>query len=194
MLLNTTYYSVWLYLIHFHCCIIFHCEHKLICVVPSFCSCKQWSTEYSSTCLRFLCFSCFVFLLFSAEPFAYWSSLVRGQIGATATATGDPSFVCDLHHSSGNAGSPTHWARPGTKPESSRILIGFVSATPQRELLSSVFMLRNYGSYTLMWNCLVMRSSKIGLYKMVPNCFPRLLYQITCSLAVPKCFHWFTSC
>ena len=113
---------------------------------------------------------------------------------ARATATPDPSFVCDLHHSSGNAGSPTHWARPGTKPESSRILIGFVSATPQRELLSSVFMLRNYGSYTLMWNCLVMRSSKIGLYKMVPNCFPRLLYQITCSLAVPKCFHWFTSC
>ena len=33
----------------------------------------------------------------------------------TATARWDPSHICDLHHSSYNAGSLTHWARPGNQ-------------------------------------------------------------------------------
>ena len=33
-----------------------------------------------------------------------------------------------------NSGSLTHWARPGIKPASSWILVGFVSAAPQWEL------------------------------------------------------------
>ena len=52
----------------------------------------------------------------------------------------DPSYLCDLHHSSGNAGSLTHWARPGIKPVSSWILARFVSAEPQWELRSSVLL------------------------------------------------------
>ena len=43
---------------------------------------------------------------------------------ATATATPDLSCVCDLHH----------WARPGIKPESSWILVGFVTTEPQWKL------------------------------------------------------------
>ena len=38
---------------------------------------------------------------------------------ATATATPDPSHICDLHHSCGNNGYLTHWARPGIEPASS---------------------------------------------------------------------------
>ena len=50
----------------------------------------------------------------------------------TATAMQDPSHVCKLHHSLGNAGSPTHCVRPGIKPPSS--WIQFFSAAPQWEL------------------------------------------------------------
>ena len=35
----------------------------------------------------------------------------------------------------GNAGSLTHWARPGIKPTSSWIRVGFIIAEPQQELL-----------------------------------------------------------
>ena len=53
----------------------------------------------------------------------------------TATATPDPSCICELHHSSRQCQilSQTHWARPGTEPTSSWVLGGFISATPQRE-------------------------------------------------------------
>ena len=37
----------------------------------------------------------------------------------TATAMWDPSLISNLHHSLWNAGSLTHWARPGIKPASS---------------------------------------------------------------------------
>ena len=53
---------------------------------------------------------------------------------AIATATPDPSLICDLHHSSWHSGSLTHWARPGIKPVSSWILVNFhwaMTGTPQ---------------------------------------------------------------
>ena len=53
---------------------------------------------------------------------------------ATATATWDPSCVCDLHHSSWQTQSLTHLGRLGIKPTSSWILVGFVTAEPQPEL------------------------------------------------------------
>ena len=34
----------------------------------------------------------------------------------------------------GNAGSLTHWARPGIEPVSSWTLVGFISAEPRQEL------------------------------------------------------------
>ena len=39
------------------------------------------------------------------------------------TATPDPNHVCDLHHSSRNARSLTHWAKPGIKPETSWFIV-----------------------------------------------------------------------
>ena len=50
--------------------------------------------------------SFFFFKLFRAAPLAYGSSQARGRIGATSAnlcrshSNGDPSRICDLHHSS----------------------------------------------------------------------------------------------
>ena len=53
------------------------------------------------------------------------SSQARGWIRAAAAS---------LHHSHSNMGSLTHWAKPGIEPESSCILLWFVTAEPLREL------------------------------------------------------------
>ena len=61
-----------------------------------------WPRPYLLSFFLFF-FFCVSFLLFGATPAAYGSSQDRGQIGAvaaghtTATATPDPSCVCDLH-------------------------------------------------------------------------------------------------
>ena len=48
----------------------------------------------------------------------------------------DLSHVCDLYHAAhGNAGSFTHQARTGIKPASSQILVKFIIAESQWELL-----------------------------------------------------------
>ena len=47
----------------------------------------------------------------------------------------DSSCVCDLHHSSCNAGSLARWERPGLNPHtSSWLLVRFITSEPQREL------------------------------------------------------------
>ena len=64
-------------------------------------SLSQWATREH---LKF--FSFVLFFPFKAAPTAYGSSQAEGWISATAaayttaTATGDPSLVCSLHHSS----------------------------------------------------------------------------------------------
>ena len=77
----------------------------------------------------------FFFLLFRAAPTEYGGSQTRGLIGATAAglckAGSKPSPWPTAH---GNARSLTHWEGPGIEPESSWILVGFVSAEPQGEL------------------------------------------------------------
>ena len=87
----------------------------------------------------------FCFLLFSAEPMAYGGSRAKSWIGAIAAG---------LHHSHSNVGSEpclwltpqftattdlTHWARPGIKPASLRILVRFVTPKPQQELQFLMF-------------------------------------------------------
>ena len=52
----------------------------------------------------------------------------------TATVTSNPSLVCNLHTAHSNAGSVTHWARPGIKLATLWFLVGFVSTAPQWEL------------------------------------------------------------
>ena len=86
-------------------------------------------------------FFIFYFLLFGAAPAAYGSSQARGRSRAAPAP---------LHHShsnlenratsvtyttvQGNARSLTYCVRPGIKPASSWVLVGFVIAEPQQEL------------------------------------------------------------
>ena len=59
-----------------------------------------------------------LFAFSRATPAAYGGSQARGQIGAVAAS---------LHHSHSNAGSLTHWARPGIEPATPGFLVGFVN-------------------------------------------------------------------
>ena len=51
-----------------------------------------------------------------------------------ATAMPEPSQSATYTTSHGNTRSLTHWVRPGIKPAFSGILVGFISAEPQKEL------------------------------------------------------------
>ena len=93
---------------------------------------------FPSWCLTFLC-SCF--------PAPYGGSRARGRIGAAAAGLHHSHWQCGIQAVSstyttaqGNNGSLTHWARPGMEPSTSRFLVGFVSAAPQRELPIFIFL------------------------------------------------------
>ena len=89
----------------------------------------------------------FFSLLFRATPMAYGSTQAMGWIGGIAAG---------LHHSHGNvrsklylqphttahsnARSPIHCVRPGFELASSWILVRLVSAVPQWELPTSLFL------------------------------------------------------
>ena len=71
----------------------------------------------------------FLFLLFRPAPTAYGSSQARGRIGAVAAGlhqshsnSGSELRLRPTPHSSHNAGSWTHWSRPGVE-YTSRILL-----------------------------------------------------------------------
>ena len=55
----------------------------------------------------------------------------------------DRGTAACLGHSHSNAGSPTHWVRPGIEPASLWILVRLISAVPQWELLWLTFERRN---------------------------------------------------
>ena len=52
------------------------------------------------------------------------------------------SVTCTAVH--GNAGSLTHWARPGIKLASSWILVGFITAEPHWELPGIIFYIYKF--------------------------------------------------
>ena len=64
----------------------------------------------------------FFFSFLGAAPVAHGGSQVRSQIRTT---------VAGLHHSHSNAGSLTHWTKPGIEPPISWFLVRFISAVPQ---------------------------------------------------------------
>ena len=103
----------------------------------------------------------FIYLFSRAAPTAYGGSQAWGPIGAVAAslrhshsharselslrptpwlmATPDPQPTqrgqgWNLHPHRDNSGSLAHWARPGIKPATSWLLVGFVPAAPQWEL------------------------------------------------------------
>ena len=83
--------------------------------------------------------------IFSATGAAYESSQdgVESELQlpscATAIATWDPSCICDLNHSPQQFLILNSLRRPGIKPVSSWILVGFISLEPQWELQEGIF-------------------------------------------------------
>ena len=83
----------------------------------------------------------FFFGLFRAVPVAYGSSKARGWIRAMpqpqqrGIQAGSSNYIT----AQGNTGFLIHWARPGIKPASSWILIGFITTEPLRELPKWIF-------------------------------------------------------
>ena len=92
-----------------------------------------------------LSLSLFFFCLFRATPTACGGSQARGRIPGQPTPQPQqhqiPAASVTYTTAHGNAGSLTHWARPGIKPASSWILVTFVSAAPWRELPDVFFLL-----------------------------------------------------
>ena len=84
-------------------------------------------------------FFCFLgpYLWHMEIPRLWLKSELQLPACATATATRDPSHICDLHHSSQQHCSLTHRARSGTKPTTSWFLVGFISTAPRRGLQAS---------------------------------------------------------
>ena len=64
-------------------------------------------------------FNTYIFSFFRVAPSAWVRSQAKSQTRAVAAG---------LHHSHSSARSFTHWARPGIKPASSRILVRFVTS------------------------------------------------------------------
>ena len=92
-------------------------------------------TNQSTVILAFIfTYAVFFFFLFRAAPAVSRSSQARGSIRATASG---------LRHSHSDTRSLTHWARPGIKSASSEILVRFVTAEPQGELLYGIFFIHS---------------------------------------------------
>ena len=69
------------------------------------------------------------------------------------------NHICDLHHSSSNAGCLTHRARPGIEPASSWILVQFIIAEPQQELPMHLWFYVWFFMSDFMWYSLLHRIS-----------------------------------
>ena len=91
--------------------------------------------------LHFLSFFLSFLFFFRAAPMAYGSPQVKSQNQDCICQPTPQSQQCRIQAASAtytiahrNTGSLTHWARPGIKPLSSWIEVGFVTTEPQREL------------------------------------------------------------
>ena len=93
-----------------------------IMVIPKYFTFGVWFLFYFLFLFLFIYLFIYIFCFFRAAPAAYGGSQAGGlselQLPAytTAITMPDPSHICNLHHSHGNAGSLTHWARPGIEP------------------------------------------------------------------------------
>ena len=67
----------------------------------------------------------------SNQSYSSWPTLQPQQSRIQAT-----SAIYTTAHD--NAGSLTHWARPGIEPASSLLLVGFISTEPWQELLNAI--------------------------------------------------------
>ena len=105
------------------------------------------------------------FSLFGATPMPHGGSQDRGPIGAAAARR---------HYSHSNAGSFTHWARPGVEPKSSWFLVGFASVTPRRGRLFWILIANCCWAalaFLWIWICVLCMSAGVGIRTPSPCLF-----------------------
>ena len=103
---------------------------------------------------------------------------------ATATATWDPSRVCDLHHSSWQC----HWARPRIKPASTWILLGFVCRATTGTLVYNFF--RRYRTIQVMDFFFFLSLRGVGLTKRLDSFHWSLTYGHRVVYSMPLLSFW----
>ena len=98
------------------------------------CLFSDWNDEFRYALIYTIFFLLLVFYLFRAAPAASGSFRARGQIGAVAAGLYHKPQQCWIQAVSAayttthnKAWSLTHWARPGIKPATSWLLVGFVN-------------------------------------------------------------------
>ena len=92
--------------------------------------------------IKIMCFFCFCFFfqlhLWHMEvPRLGVESELQLPTYTTATAMPDRALTVNYMAALGNAGSLTHWARPGIKPATSWILVGFIRHWAMKEMPES---------------------------------------------------------
>ena len=144
-----------------------HLAACLFSLLSSFLICQDLdSLEECKLILASLFFVCLFFCLFLG-PHPRYMEVPRLGIKlelhlpayATATATQDPSHVCDLHHSSRQCGSLTHWVSRRIEPAISWFLVGFVNhwATTEVLILANLLHVLHFG---FAWYFLTIRFSQ----------------------------------
>ena len=116
-----------------HCLVVYQLEPSPLLCLPG--PSPPPTTYTLDICLFFL--SSFFFLVFLG-PYPWHVEVPRlgvqlELVNATATAMLDPSWVCDLHHSSWQPAKRGQGSHSGIESESSWMLVGFVTAEPRQE-------------------------------------------------------------
>ena len=96
---------------------------------------------FETTPLLFFLFSFFLFFFFFCflGPHPRYMEVPRLGIELEPQQWGIWVVSATYTTTHGNTGSPAHWSKPGMEPTSSWILVGFVSAVPQWELMKHHF-------------------------------------------------------
>ena len=81
-------------------------------------------TPLEQSTLNFLLLLLLLFCLLGTAPVAYGGSQAIGPIGAVVASL---RWATSMTYTHSNTGSSTHWARPGIKPASSCMLVGFIN-------------------------------------------------------------------
>ena len=141
----------------------------------------SWFTKLNPFSLSgtgfFVCFCILGLYLWHMEvPRLRVKSELQLPTYTTATATWDPSCICDLTTAHSNARSLTHGARPGINPASSWILVGFVTHWATTGTPHWVFSSTYYYSEIHLRSGLVLAPSWLSpILCLAPSsCFPFL--------------------
>ena len=124
---------------HFSCC------HKIVTLALSWLQGTHRKLAY--VCM-YVCMYVCIFQLCTCSLWKFPSLGLNRNYSGRPTLQPQPSQIwaasATYTTAHSNTGSLTHWVRPWIEPASSWILVGFVTAEPQRKLLENSFKVPSY--------------------------------------------------